>query len=129
MPWGTKIPVKRVFGTAAVLARGVCAGIIESSSGSARATPAPRRTVRRDMCFFVRNIGPSTSRHTQLARSALLDVLVLAELHLLVHLERIAFYDTHHERGKLVIIALRRVDNRTNQRHIIALGASTQCID
>src|SRR5215472_3573965 len=30
-PWGTKIPVKRVFGMAAVLLRRVCAGIIESS--------------------------------------------------------------------------------------------------
>src|SRR5947207_6261440 len=52
-PWGTKIPVKRVLGVAAVRASGVCAGTIESSSGSANATPAPRRTVRRDMCFFV----------------------------------------------------------------------------
>src|ERR1700730_11053365 len=55
-PWGTKIPVKRVFGLAAVLTRGVCAGTIESSSGSANAAPAPRRTVRRDRCFLVRNI-------------------------------------------------------------------------
>src|ERR1700732_627118 len=55
-PWGTKMPVKRVFGFAAVLIRGVCAGTMESSSGSANATPAPRRTVRRDTCFLVRNI-------------------------------------------------------------------------
>src|SRR5712692_10316507 len=41
MPWGTKMPVKRVFGTAAVLLNGVCAGIIESSNGNASVTPAP----------------------------------------------------------------------------------------
>src|ERR1700693_3251565 len=55
-PCGTKMPAKRVFGFAAVLIRGVCAGTIESSSGSANATPAPRRTVRRDTCFLVTNI-------------------------------------------------------------------------
>src|SRR5580704_19520146 len=52
-PCGTKMPVKRVLGFAAVLLIRVCAGIMESSSGSASATPAPRRRVRRDMCFFV----------------------------------------------------------------------------
>src|SRR5579864_2477601 len=56
-PCGTKIPVKRVFGLAAVLRNRVCAGIMESSSGKAKATPAPRKTVRRDMCFLVMNIS------------------------------------------------------------------------
>ena len=40
---------------AAVLANAVAAGDIASSTGSAIVTPRPRRTVRRDMCFFVRN--------------------------------------------------------------------------
>src|SRR5712671_7780798 len=58
-PCGTKIPVKRVLGFAAVLLIRVWAGTIESSKGKARATPAPRRTVRREMCFLVMNIlGP-----------------------------------------------------------------------
>ena len=42
------MPVKRVLGfAAAVLASGVCAGIIESSNGNANVTPAPRRNARR----------------------------------------------------------------------------------
>ena len=43
------------LGSAAVLPSGVCAGTIESSSGSASDTPMPRRTVRRERCFFVMN--------------------------------------------------------------------------
>src|ERR1051326_1004106 len=46
------MPQNRLFGVAAVLAKGVCAGSIESSSGSATVTPAPRRNVRRERCFF-----------------------------------------------------------------------------
>src|SRR5579872_6041902 len=46
----------RERGEAAVLARGVCAGTIESSKGSASDAPTPRRMVRRDRCFLVRNI-------------------------------------------------------------------------
>src|SRR5580658_1276440 len=57
MPWGTKQPTKRGLGVAAVCARAVEAGIIASRSGSARVAPAPRRTVRRERCFFVMNIG------------------------------------------------------------------------
>src|SRR3954454_12507837 len=38
---------------AAVLFSGVCAPTIESRNGSASETPAPRRNVRRDKCFFV----------------------------------------------------------------------------
>src|SRR5579863_8756650 len=56
IPCGTKMPVNRVLGFAAVLARGVCAGIIESSSGSANVIPAPRRNARLGMCFLVINI-------------------------------------------------------------------------
>ena len=37
-------------------ASSVAAGIIESSSGSANVTPAPRRKVRRGMCFFEINM-------------------------------------------------------------------------
>src|SRR4051812_19891516 len=44
---------RRLFGDAAVLPSGVWAGTIESRSGSAIATPAPRRKVRRGRCFFV----------------------------------------------------------------------------
>src|SRR5580658_8715981 len=57
MPWGTKMPVKRVFGTAAVLARGVCAGTMESRNGNASVIPAPRKNARLWMCFLVMNIS------------------------------------------------------------------------
>src|ERR1700733_6754923 len=55
-PCGTKMPVKRVLGFAAVLLISVWAGIMEFSSGSANATPAPRSRVRREMCFLVINM-------------------------------------------------------------------------
>jgi hypothetical protein len=35
----------------------VAAGNIESSNGRPSATPAPRSSVRREMCFFVMNIA------------------------------------------------------------------------
>ena len=50
------MPTKRLAGLAAVLLSGVCAGTIESSSGKANVTPAPRRNVRRGTCFLVMNI-------------------------------------------------------------------------
>src|SRR5258708_30551940 len=53
---------RRVFGDAAVLDNGVCAGTIESSSGNASDAPTPRRTVRREMCFLVINM-PSLLFH------------------------------------------------------------------
>jgi hypothetical protein len=64
-PCTISMQVSRVLGAAAVFCRGVCAGIIESSSGKATATPAPRSNVRREMCFFVRKFisTPSTTVH------------------------------------------------------------------
>src|ERR1700733_14017725 len=47
---------RRVGETAAVLRSGVCAGTMESSKGRAMVTPMPRRTLRLERCFFVRNI-------------------------------------------------------------------------
>ena len=46
----------RSFLAAAVCDNAVAAGIMASSSGSARLTPAPLSSVRRDRCFFVKNI-------------------------------------------------------------------------
>src|ERR1700730_9808807 len=80
IPCGTKIPVKRVLGTAAVLLRAVCAGTIESRKGNAKAMPAPRRKARLGTCFLVRNIAftlldihhrstfPAPNRHYRAAR-------------------------------------------------------------
>jgi hypothetical protein len=54
------MPTKRFGATpAAVFRNGVCAGIIESSNGSARVTPAPRNNARREMCFLVMNMTGS----------------------------------------------------------------------
>src|SRR6185369_13220410 len=50
------MPTKRFTGAAAVRRSGVIAGSIDSSSGSASVTPAPRRNVRRGRCFLVTNI-------------------------------------------------------------------------
>ena len=48
-------------GAAAVLLSGVWAGSMDSRKGKANVVPAPRRNVRRGMCFFVMNIIGSFS--------------------------------------------------------------------
>src|SRR5947207_13761284 len=57
------MPTNRFGGAAAVSRSGCKAGTIDSRSGKARVTPAPRRNVRRGMCVFVMNINPSRSLH------------------------------------------------------------------
>src|SRR5437867_6282848 len=52
--------VSRLFGFAAVLLSGVCAGTMDSRNGNAIVTPAPRRNVRRERCFLVMNIVSSS---------------------------------------------------------------------
>src|SRR5689334_3597685 len=107
MPCGTKIPMKRLLGIAAVLASGVCAGIMESSSGSARVTPAPRISARREMCFLVMNISAPL-----LVRCALRKILrVPAHLNFLIHLERLALHHAQHQRRKPVVVLLGVVHN------------------
>jgi hypothetical protein len=45
------------FAAAAVCFKGVIAGTIDSRNGNpTTAPPMPRRTVRRDMCFFAINM-------------------------------------------------------------------------
>src|SRR5665213_90716 len=93
MPCGTKMAAKRVGGIAAVLVRGVCAGIMESSRGSASATPVPRRTARRDKCFLlmIPNLAGS-------------DIFVSIGEPFHVHLELFALDDAEHQRGEVVFI-------------------------
>src|SRR5256885_1060968 len=56
------MPTNRFGGAAAVSRNGCKAGTIDSSSGKARVTPAPRRNVRRGMQVFVMNmLTPSRS--------------------------------------------------------------------
>src|SRR5580658_2455699 len=96
MPWGTKQPTKRGLGVAAVWASAVEAGIIASRSGSARVAPAPRRTVRREMCFLVMNICIPLLLFL-LTGSPLLRSGRTGGLHCLhVGLEWGALHDPHH---------------------------------
>jgi hypothetical protein len=52
-PCGMYTLANRARGAPAALAERIPAGIMDSRNGSAMAAPAPRRTVRRDRCFFV----------------------------------------------------------------------------
>src|SRR6186713_2656697 len=93
-------------GAAAVCARAVPAGIIASSSGSAIVTPAPRRKVRRDKCFFVMNMC-----------FLLLGLRVL---------EWCALHDSHNDRRKAVIVFRRIAHDFADCRHIVVLDISTK---
>src|ERR1700722_8900316 len=98
-PSGTKIAPNRRCGFAAVLARAVRAGTIDSSSGSARVTPTPRRKVRRGNDILVMNMvasslfflvdEPSASGGPE---SRILDVLS----HLGALLKRCAVHDAQY---------------------------------
>ena len=58
-PWTCSMHTRRVrlaARAAAVLAKTVRAGTIASNNGKAIETPSPRKAVRRDMCFPVRNM-------------------------------------------------------------------------
>src|SRR4051812_46966788 len=56
-PRGISMQARRIPGLAAsVLRNGVIAGNMASNIGNARVAPAPRRTVRREIFFFVMNI-------------------------------------------------------------------------
>src|SRR6266568_1744867 len=68
IPWGTKQPTNRGFGLAAVCANAVAAGTMASRNGSASAAPAPRRTVRRGMCFLVINMVDASLLYSEFLR-------------------------------------------------------------
>src|SRR5262245_5673170 len=70
-PCGLKMPTNLgIFVAAWALAEGTKAGNIESSNGSANVTPAPRRKVRRERCFFAMNIStPEASDSSETAYS------------------------------------------------------------
>src|SRR6186713_2177792 len=95
---------RRVFGTAAVCARSVPAGTIESSSGSASVTPVPRRNVRRERCFFVMKLT-AVCLHTPVRWTGS-QTLLLARRSLAsaLHLERRALHDAGDERREPVAV-------------------------
>src|SRR5262245_61525445 len=115
MPCGTKQPTNRGFPAAAVCASAVAAGIIASRSGRASVAPAPLRTVRRGMCFFVKNIALSTMS------VSCPDRMPFNRLH--VHLERLALHDRENDRREAVVVAGRLAHDRSDQRHVLILDA------
>src|SRR5262249_8392751 len=128
MPCGTKQPTKRGLGAAAVCANATPAGIIASRSGKARVAPALRKTVRRDKCFFLRNViavlllilGYITGG---LARGLLGGV---GQLH--VGLERRALHDAEDKRREPVVIGSGFADDAAKLGHILILDAAAQGI-
>ena len=92
------MPTNRRTGAAAVSRVGVSAGTIDSSSGSASVTPAPRRNVRRGMCFLAMNIE-SPSRSPK-CRSAIVPPL---DRRFHPHLELRAAHHAEHDRREPVV--------------------------
>src|SRR6185437_173965 len=116
MPCGTKMAAKRVGATPAVWASGVCAGIIESRRGSAKATPVPRRTARRDRCFLV------------MIADLLGGIFLSISQSLHVHLELFALYDAEHQRGETIIIFFGFVHDGTKCGHVVVFDATAERI-
>src|ERR1700674_5851487 len=110
------MPTKRgIFGSAAAFAKGAHAGNIESSSGKASVTPAPRNTVRREICFWVMNMRspsfllPACRRHRAFGFA--------------IHLERVALDDPQNQRSELVIVALGFALDAPHHGHFVVIDA------
>src|SRR4029079_19297092 len=110
--------------------RGVWAGIIESSNGKARVTPAPRRNVRLGMYFLVMNIGSALLYNSiisrPLARRAFLAIP--GRFQLLLHLERLALDHAEHQSREAVFVLLRAVHDRAHQGHIVIFGSAAEAV-
>src|SRR5258706_14847054 len=122
--------VSRLFGFAAVLLNGVCAGTIDSKNGNATVTPAPRRNVRRERCFFVINMVTllelsNNHRDTKALRRVRTSVpLCLCGYYpclLHLHLKRRALHDPYYERRKTIIIARGVANYRPDHRHVVIM--------
>src|SRR5580698_3946864 len=105
------MPMNRCGGTAAVLLVGVWAGTMESSSGSPRVIPAPRKKVRRATCLLEINICVASL----ITRSGF-DFSGS-------HLERGALNNPHEDRQEPVVIFVRVAYNRPDHRHILILDS------
>src|SRR5947208_9115587 len=102
-PCGLKMPTNRgTFTVASALAAGTRAGNIESNNGSASVTPAPRKKVRRGICF-------------------LLMSTVRLSLRLTIHLKRGALDNFEHHCRKAIIVHGSFAYDRANYRHIVVL--------
>src|SRR5688572_11964045 len=100
------MPTKRRTGAAAVRRVGVSAGTIDSSSGRASVTPAPRRKVRRAMCFLATNIVSLLMSSYRL----------LCRFH--AHLELRAANHGEHDRREPVIVLRDLAHDGSNRRHV-----------
>src|SRR5688572_14960441 len=117
-PCGLKMPTKRgTFTVAWARARGARAGNIESSNGSASEMPAPRRTVRREMCFFVMNILTGLSKQT-----------AYFSLRLPVHPEWRTFRDFEHDCRETIIALAGFAHDRADHRHIFIFHSPAESV-
>src|SRR5579883_837555 len=120
--------------TAAVLRRGVCAGTIESSSGSAKLTPIPRSTVRRERCLFVRYAIfvylPLLERVsiTAVRRLSLRSRVRRRRAFGRPHLERYALHHTQNKSRKAIVILRRFTFHAANRWHIAIIQNATHSV-
>src|SRR5262249_5560425 len=130
-PCGRYMNPRRGLGDAAVCASAVHAGTIASSRGRPMATPAPRRNVRRDRCFFVMNIRqlhgsrptpPCGISHISPRRH------LLYFLRHFPHLKRHALHNAHNDGREPVVVTRRVTDDASDDGHVIVFDASTQGI-
>src|SRR5262249_27579167 len=126
-PCGCHTPMKRRAGAAAVSRAGVRAGTIDSSSGSASVTPAPRRKVRRGMCLFVRYIvmllagsaaDPAPVTPPRGAGGRLRGFPP--------HLKPRASDDADHDGQKPVVLLRSAARDRANRRHVRILEPAAE---
>src|SRR6266446_4252997 len=117
---------QRAIGLAAVFASGVWAGTMDSRNGNATATPAPRRKVRRDKCFFVMNIGAASLIIVSSCYLISFLFRVFRLFHL--HLERSAFDDSENERRKLIVSAGGISKDRADNRHVVILDSTAEAV-
>src|SRR5215468_4098175 len=109
------MPTKRRVGAAAVNRVGVNAGTMDSSSGRASVTPAPRKNVRLGMCRLLRNMMSSVGPPRRLVC-----------LH--SHLELRALHDAQYYRRKPVVVFRDVSRDRAHGRHIRVLEAAAERI-
>src|SRR5579862_9039686 len=115
-------------GFAAVCAKAVRAGIMASSSGSARAVPTPRRTVRRVKCFLVMNIWMLLFCFASLLLRGHLRGGRWLNGFYHTRLERRRGNNSHHNRRELVIVVLSVLHNLPDAGHVEILDPSAQRI-
>src|SRR5262245_13538521 len=120
-PCGCQIPTKRRAGAAAVNRSGVNAGTIDSSSGNASVTPAPRKNVRRGMCFFVTTISAASTLVTRLLVDAYRAFVAFYS-----HLELSALDDSQHNARKVVVLLGDLFHDGPDSWHVVVFDSPAQ---